>query len=100
MQMEKDIGTIVQENGLTAIYAYTPMCGTCQLAGKMVRVVEKVTTAFVWLHIDLNYYESFAVEQMIESVPCLLVFKDGQLVEKMYAFHSVPHLYEKLNKYI
>ncbi|KAB7707258.1 thioredoxin [Bacillus aerolatus] len=98
--MEQDMQAIVQSNNLTAVYAYTPICGTCQLAGKMIDVVEKVADDFRWVRLDLNYYESFAIEHAVESVPCLLIFKDGQLKEKLYAFQSVPHVYEKLNQYV
>ncbi|KKB33156.1 thioredoxin family protein [Bacillus thermotolerans] len=98
-QAQQDINTIIEANRLTAVYAYTPMCGTCQLAGKMLDVVEKVVKQFEWVRLDLNYYEEFAMSQAIESVPCLLIFKDGELMEKIYAFHSVPHIYEKLNQY-
>lgn len=98
--MEQEINALISSNRLAAVYAYTPLCGTCQLAGKMIEVVEKATAAFAWARLDLNYHESFAVHYAIESVPCLLIFKDGKLAEKIYAFQSVPYIYEKLNQYV
>lgn len=99
MQREQDI-KIIKSNRLVAVYAYTPLCGTCQIAGKMVDVVEKVVNSFTWIRFDVNYHESFAVHYAVESVPCLLIFKEGELMEKIYAFQSVTHVYEKLNQYI
>ncbi|WP_338751020.1 thioredoxin family protein [Bacillus sp. FJAT-52991] len=98
MQSEQ-LQTIVEQQEKVAVYAYAPMCGTCQLASKMLDVVEKVGTPYEWVRINLNYYEDFAETYSIESVPCLLIFKEGQLMEKIYAFQSVPHIYEKLNQY-
>ncbi|WP_198508521.1 thioredoxin family protein [Bacillus xiapuensis] len=86
----------IQQKDKTAIYAYAPMCGTCQIAGKMLDVVEQIVKNYSWFRIDLNYHEDFAERYSIESVPCLLIFKEGQLREKIYAFQSVPHIYEKL----
>ncbi|MEK4028281.1 thioredoxin family protein [Pseudobacillus sp. FSL P4-0506] len=100
MQKEQNINELIRTNHLVAIYAYTPLCGTCQLAGKMVDVVEKVDNGFIWARMDVNYHESFAIHHAIESVPCLLIFKEGELKEKIYAFQSVPHIYEKLSQYI
>ncbi|OCA81342.1 thiol reductase thioredoxin [Bacillus wudalianchiensis] len=99
MQREQDINEMIKSKRLAAVYAYTPLCGTCQLAGKMVDVAEKVVPPFTWFRFDVNYHEGFAIQYAIESVPCLLIFKEGELMEKIYAFQSVPHLYEKLNQY-
>jgi len=78
------------------LYLYTPLCGTCQVAGKMLSVVEQLLPNFQWLKADLNYLPSLAEEYTIESVPCLLVLKNNQLIKKIYAFQSVPFLYENL----
>lgn len=99
MQKEQEISGMIESNRLAAVYAYTPLCGTCQLAGKMVEVAEKIARHFAWGRLDVNYHEEFAIRYGVESVPCLLIFQEGQLMEKIYAFQSVPYIYEKLNQY-
>ncbi|WP_240628443.1 thioredoxin family protein [Bacillus salacetis] len=84
----------------TALYLYTPMCGTCMVAGRMVDVTEKLFPAFHFMKADLNYIPSIADEHSVESVPCLLLFKKGTLMKKIYAFHSVPFLHEQMNDLI
>lgn len=86
----------LQKNKICLLYLYTPLCGTCQLAGKMLSVVTELLPHIEMGKADLNYLPYFAELWEIESVPCLIVFKDGQLVEKIYAFHSVPYLAEKI----
>jgi thiol-disulfide isomerase/thioredoxin len=78
------------------LYLYTPLCGTCQVAGKMLSVVEQLLPKHHWLKADLNYVPSLAEQYSIESVPCLLVLRNNELVKKIYAFQSVPFLYESL----
>lgn len=78
------------------LYLYTPLCGTCQVAGRMLSVVEQLLPDSNWLKADLNFVPSLAEEYAIESVPCLLVLKNNQLIKKIYAFQSVPFLYENL----
>ncbi len=46
--------------------------------------------------INLNFYPDIANNFAIESVPSLIIVKDGQVVETIYAFHSVPYLLEKI----
>lgn len=89
-----------QNANVAAYYLYAPMCGTCQVASKMMDVVEELLPSVEIGQANLNYVEHLAVEQQIESVPCLLISENGQISEKIYAFQSVPYLYNRLRKNI
>ncbi|MBS4213332.1 thioredoxin family protein [Neobacillus rhizophilus] len=82
------------------VYFYTPMCGTCQVAGKMLMVVEAALGDFSVGKMNLNYYPDLAESFAIESVPCLLFVEGGRVAETLYAFHSVPYLLEKIKGYL
>jgi thioredoxin-like negative regulator of GroEL len=81
------------------VYFYTPMCGTCQVASKMLRVIQELVELEIGI-MNLNFYPLIAADLAIESVPCLLFIKDGKAAEKIYAFHSVPFLIDKINTFI
>jgi thioredoxin 1 len=83
-------------NNVAVIYLYTPMCGTCQVASKMLDVVEELLPDMLMGKANLNFVQEIAELYQVESVPCLLVTKNGELAEKIYAFQSVPYLYGKL----
>ena len=83
-----------------AIYMYTPLCGTCQLAGKMLDIAKEVLPAIQLEKVNLNYAKEMAEEYQVESVPCLILVKDSQVEEKIYAFHSVPFLVERLSSIV
>ncbi|USK96637.1 thioredoxin family protein [Bacillus tropicus] len=87
---------LIENEEKTVLYVYTPMCGTCQLAKKMLTVVEMTIEDLKIGMLDLNYAPHFAKEYGIESVPCLLVFENRTLMKKIYAFHSVEYLYTEL----
>ncbi|TQR17357.1 thioredoxin family protein [Psychrobacillus vulpis] len=76
---------------LSLLYIYTPMCGTCQVASKMMQVINEVVTYPIG-QANINYLENLAMEYEIESVPCLLISKNGIVIKKIYAFQSVPYL--------
>lgn len=80
----------------TAFYLYTPLCGTCAVASKMMEVVEQLLPNLPIGKANLNYTEQLAYDLQIESVPCLVVTRNGEITEKIYAFQSVPYLYEIL----
>lgn len=93
-----EITGIMDNRGSAFIYFYTPLCGTCQVAGRMLGIVEKVTDG-TFAKADLNYMPDLAIDLKIESVPCLLVVQDGIPVEKVYAFRSVQNLLGIVRKY-
>lgn len=78
------------------IYAYTPLCGTCKIAGRMLDIAHEVVNDVPLEKVNINYAQDLAEKYQIESVPCLLILKDGMLQEKIYAFQSVPFIVEKL----
>lgn len=80
----------------SVFYLYTPLCGTCAVASKMMEVIAAMKPELPIGKADLNYVEDLAVDYEIESVPCLLIQKGGEVVYKIYAFQSVPYLLEKI----
>lgn len=95
---QDEILMILDKNLTGLIYLYTPLCGTCQTASKIISVIEELFHVPI-AQANLNYAPDLAISLSIESVPCLLIIIDGQIQEKVYAFHSVPYLYEKLNQW-
>lgn len=80
---------------LSLFYLYTPMCGTCMVASKMMQVINELVPNPVG-QANINYLENLAMEHEIESVPCLLIAKQGRVYKKIYAFQSVPFLLETI----
>lgn len=93
----EEINQYHKKTGFTFLYLYTPLCGTCQIAGRILTVVEQLFSMEEWRKINLNFIPHFAREWSIESVPCLLVLKNGKVYDKIYAFHSVPFVFDKIN---
>ncbi|MFN2744180.1 MULTISPECIES: thioredoxin family protein [Bacillus] len=86
------------EQKTCVLYLYTPFCGTCQLAGKMLEVVDEMLADIPFYKNNLNYSPSFAKQHEIESVPCFILYQNGRIVKKGYAFHSVSYLYETIKQ--
>ncbi|NKE07171.1 thioredoxin family protein [Mesobacillus selenatarsenatis] len=95
---KEEIETFLGEKRTGYLYFYTPMCGTCQVASKMLTVIEQLLPDVPSGKADLNYLPEMAERFEIESVPCLIVLRKGEEQEKIYAFQSVPYLHEKLKE--
>lgn len=86
-----------QKEGTAAFYLYTPLCGTCAVASKMMTVVSQMRPGIPIGKTNLNYMEELAIDYEVESVPCLLIKRDRGSVEKVYAFQSVQNILDKLS---
>jgi thioredoxin 1 len=93
--LEIQTGDIIKHKEL-ALFSYTPICGTCKLAEKMIAVVEELLPDFPIKKVNLNYTPDLALEWEIQSVPCLLLFREGVMVKKIFAFQSVDYLYQEI----
>ena len=90
---KQEVDTMIEANESFYLYLYTPLCGTCQVAKKMMIVVNELTPNQSIGMCNLNYIPDRAQEWSVESVPCLVTFHNGEVVDKLYAFKSVEHIY-------
>ena len=89
----------VKDTPVAFLYLYTPLCGTCMVASKMLTILHTMKPELNIEKLDLNYAPELAKKYEIESVPCLVILADGELKEKVYRFESVPHLVEVIHTY-
>ncbi|SFJ41587.1 Thioredoxin [Halobacillus dabanensis] len=81
-------------------FIHSPFCGTCHLARRMLQTLEAVVEQEVFLEWNASLHPSLMERYQIKSVPCLLVTKQGIVEKKIYAFHSVSHMYEELGNFV
>lgn len=81
------------------LYIHTPFCGTCHLARSMLEKIESVHKQDIFYEMNASFHPDFMQEHKIESVPCLLIKKDNQIQEKVYAFRSIANIYSYLLEY-
>jgi len=77
----KDYLSIISEKGYVLVDFYAPWCAPCR---RMLPVVENLAATypnkFQLLTVDFDQNRLLAKEQNITSVPCLMLFKDGEKI--------------------
>lgn len=94
-----ELADFLDREGIGLLYFYTPLCGTCQVASRMLQIVGELVEVTMG-KMNLNFYPDLAKNFAIESVPSLLIIRNGEVQETIYAFHSVPFLLEKIKFYL
>ncbi|MCM3725048.1 thioredoxin family protein [Neobacillus cucumis] len=94
-----ELADFLDREGIGLLYFYTPLCGTCQVASRMLQITGELIEVTMG-KMNLNFYPDLAKDFAIESVPSLLIIHNGEVQETIYAFHSVPYLLEKIKSYL
>lgn len=82
------------------VFLYTPLCGTCKLAEKMLYITrESMEHPISVFKCNISFIPEKAQAWEIESVPCMIILHDGRVYDKIYAFHSVDYLYRYLTRH-
>lgn len=82
--------------GPFAVFAYTPLCGTCKAARRMLAVAAEILPDLPMAEANINLMPDMAQALQIESVPCLLLKRGDGIWTKIYRFPSVTELVERL----
>lgn len=73
-------------------------CGPCQMIAPTVAKIAEEHPEYVVGKVDVDEEMSLAVNFGIESIPTLLVFKNGQLVDKAIGLMSEEKILKLLSK--
>jgi len=84
------------EVGKAAVLFTTPLCGTCKVALAMLEIVAETGVPYRLYRANINFTPYFRELWQIKSIPALVLLEHGQLVDIVYAIHSVSTLYERL----
>lgn len=80
---------------------FAKWCGPCKQQHPIVDEIAKEFAGKARIcKIDVDDARIKSVEYGINSIPSLLVFKDGEVVEKLAGLHSKSQLSLILNKYL
>lgn len=81
------------------LYIYTPFCGTCHVARQFLEMIEDTLQEQVFYEMNAMYEADFMQRYKVKNVPCLFIYRDGKVKEKIYTFYSIQNIYSYLLEY-
>ncbi|WP_275899544.1 thioredoxin family protein [Bacillus piscicola] len=94
---QQEIKQLLQERERFLVFFYTPLCGTCTVAEKMLLSLQMLWPEELFVKVNANVVPELLQAEQITSVPCLKVIENGETLQTIYAFHSVPALLSRLS---
>ena len=97
---EKQFEDII-EKGVTLVDFYATWCGPCKMLAPFIEEVASDYEGKVNVcKVDVDEVEALAYKYNIRSIPSLIYFKDGKLIEMNVGFQDKKTIEEKLNKLV
>jgi len=89
-------------DGLTMVDFWAIWCGPCRMVEPIVEELadEYADKGLKVAKLDVDANPSISVRYGVRSIPTILFFKGGELVDQVIGFVPRPHLEEKVRKHL
>lgn len=78
------------------LFVYTPFCGTCGAARKMLDILKEMRPELPLYAANVNFLPRLVQAWEISSVPCLIRLEDREPAARLYAMQSIDHVFRFL----
>lgn len=83
---------------VTLVDFYADWCGPCKMMAPVVAEIAAENSQFTVGKVNTDEQPELSGEYSIYSIPTLIIFKDGQMVDKQVGACSKEDLLQKLNQ--
>ena len=96
-----DFNDIIKSSKPTLVDFFATWCGPCKVQGPILEEVKaKMGDEVQIIKIDVDRNPELSAQYRIQSVPTLILFKDGEAVWRGYGVHQAHQLETKLAEHI
>lgn len=92
---------VEKNNGLTLVDFWATWCGPCQMIAPVIeQLAEEYDGRVKIAKLDTDANQRTTVRYNVRSIPSVLLFKNGQLVETVVGAVPKPYLVEKIERHL
>lgn len=96
-----EFNNIIKESKPTLVDFFATWCGPCKMMHPILeKLKEKVGDSVSIIKIDVDRNQELSAQFGVQSVPTLIIFKDGEVKWRAAGVHSAEDLEAKLKEFI
>jgi len=93
-----DFGQVVTQSGIVVVDCWAPWCGPCQMFGPVFEATAEKYSQHVFAKLNTDEEQEIAQQLQIQSIPTLLIFRDGILLFRQPGAMAGPGLEQLLEQ--
>ena len=78
--------------GLVLVDFYADWCGPCKMIAPVLEQISAEDKDVTIVKVNVDQEQALAMQFQVQSIPTLILFKDGQIVNKALGFQPKPQL--------
>ena len=93
---DKQLDSIIKQDGKVVIDCYAPWCGPCKMLAPIMDELANEFKDIKFYKINIDDNEDVSIRYNVMSIPTILVFENGELVKQTVGFKSKDKLTNKI----
>ena len=96
-EFEKEV---LNQEGVVVVDFFATWCGPCKMIAPVIEELANEMENVKFVKVDVDKNPGSAGKYQIQSIPTLLIFKDGKVVDTLVGFRPKAALVEAIKKYV
>jgi thioredoxin 1 len=98
VESEAALSELLTDHDVVLVDFYADWCGPCKMLEPTVEALARDSAAAV-AKVDIDVHQGLAAQYQVQSVPTLLLFSDGDLVERVVGVRDHGELSSLVSRY-
>lgn len=90
---------VLEKKGLVLVDFWADWCGPCKMLSPVIEELAKEVKDVSVAKLNVDDNGKIAMDYQVQSIPTVMVFKDGELQERLVGFRPKADLLEVIKKY-
>lgn len=91
---------VLEKEGVVLVDFFANWCGPCKMLTPVIHELAQETNGVNFVKVDVDENGKVAMDYEVQSIPTVMIFKNGELQERFAGFRPKAEISQILNKYL